>query len=690
MQCICTPSERFCPPSGIKTCDPGVSHCLLSLKWNSNLNKYVEHIQDCWQWADRAKCPNDVGKCYLLLQPDDKYKSCCCKGPLCNNVTGIEFSLPPAHEAPYQLTTDAVGIASSRDDSYGKSTQSSILREYSIVIIIIPIVLLVLLLLLGLLFFRIYMNRWPTLHIKQRRKQIRGDRFCECQSARLTSGDGAVHCTCGNLNKAHGLEVFGGHLDYNGPSSLKIPAVGVGWLTNDEVEGLASKIVKVELRSQGCFGQVWHGRCTVDSSTSHFVSLPQSDSDGLVSKPSAIDVAIKIFRSSQKDSWEAELALFRLPGLAHPNIVKFYGADQVTVDPSDHELEYWLVLEYHPLGSLHDYLISHTITWLELLHIAIGVARGLSHLHSEFASIGGTESFTGHPKPSVAHRDLNSRNILLKSDMSTCIADFGLAIRFEPGQFPSIAHPQLGTRRYMAPEVLDGAIQFSRDAYLRIDVYAMGLVIWELMSRCTGTDGDPIKVESKYFAPYELELGPAPTMEELQRFVALEKRRPQFSSAWRSNRNMCSLWETVEECWDQDAEARLSAGCVSERLLNLSRHSPSDRRVNAECMLPMPNAIPLQPLYTPVPETVSSKPLSCPSTAYTSCVSPKFAMPVTRNAQTVPEIPTTVCFPVPSKSIASINGGLKGNRNTPGEFSPSGGDTHRCEVDMLTQPNRLC
>ena len=37
----------------------------------------------------------------------------------------------------------------------------------------------------------------------------------------------------------------------------------------------------------------------------------------------------------------------------------------------------------------------------------------------------------------------------------------------------------------MAPEVLEGAINFSRDAFLRIDMYACGLVLWELVSRCT-------------------------------------------------------------------------------------------------------------------------------------------------------------------------------------------------------------
>ncbi len=49
---------------------------------------------------------------------------------------------------------------------------------------------------------------------------------------------------------------------------------------------------------------------------------------------------------------------------------------------------------------------------------------------------------------------------------------------------------QVGTRRYMAPEVLEGAICFNPDSFLRIDMYACGLILWELLSRCTAADGE--------------------------------------------------------------------------------------------------------------------------------------------------------------------------------------------------------
>ena len=35
----------------------------------------------------------------------------------------------------------------------------------------------------------------------------------------------------------------------------------------------------------------------------------------------------------------------------------------------------------------------------------------------------------------------------------------------------------------MAPEILQGAVSFHQEAFLRADMYSMGLVIWELLSR---------------------------------------------------------------------------------------------------------------------------------------------------------------------------------------------------------------
>jgi hypothetical protein len=63
----------------------------------------------------------------------------------------------------------------------------------------------------------------------------------------------------------------------------------------------------------------------------------------------------------------------------------------------------------------------------------------------------------------------------------------------------------------MAPEVLEGAINFSRDSFLRIDMYACGLVLWELASRCKVADIQP----KDYKLPFEQEIL-HPTLEQMQ------------------------------------------------------------------------------------------------------------------------------------------------------------------------------
>lgn len=178
----------------------------------------------------------------------------------------------------------------------------------------------------------------------------------------------------------------------------------------------------------------------------------------------------------------------------HPNILKFIGASKREGD--DGELKLWLVTSYHSNGSLCDYLKSNTVTWPELCKIAESMARGLMHLHEEiFLKNDGI-------KPAIAHRDFKSKNVLLKDDLTACIADFGLALIFKPGAPCGDTHGQVGTRRYMAPEILEGAINFTRDAFLRIDVYACGLVLWELVSRCTSHGGSV----SDYTLPFEVEV----------------------------------------------------------------------------------------------------------------------------------------------------------------------------------------
>ena len=285
----------------------------------------------------------------------------------------------------------------------------------------------------------------------------------------------------------------------------------------------------LEIKARGRFGAVWKGQLGKDM------------------------VAVKIFPLQDKQSWFAEQEIYNLPQMNHDNILKFLGVER---RGENLQLEFWLVSSFHENGSLCDFLKSNILSWEEMVKICLSMARGLAHLHGEIPSSKGSGI-----KPAIAHRDFKSKNVLIKSDMTACIGDFGLALVFRPNEVVGDTHGQVGTRRYMAPEVLEGAINFSRDAFLRIDMYACGLVLWEIATRC-----NLLETPTEYKLPFEAEASPHPSLEEISDLVVNRKVRPDLKKQWRKHSGMSVLSETIEECWDHDAEARLSASCVVERL----------------------------------------------------------------------------------------------------------------------------
>jgi len=285
----------------------------------------------------------------------------------------------------------------------------------------------------------------------------------------------------------------------------------------------------LEIKARGRFGAVWKGQLGKDM------------------------VAVKIFPLQDKQSWFAEQEIYNLPQMNHDNILKFLGVER---RGENLQLEFWLVSSFHENGSLCDFLKSNILSWDEIVKVSLSMARGLAHLHGEIPSNKGSGI-----KPAIAHRDFKSKNVLIKSDLTACIGDFGLALVFRPNEVVGDTHGQVGTRRYMAPEVLEGAINFSRDAFLRIDMYACGLVLWEIATRC-----NLLETPTEYKLPFDAEASPHPSLEEISDLVVNRKVRPELKKEWRNHPGFSVLCETIEECWDHDAEARLSASCVVERL----------------------------------------------------------------------------------------------------------------------------
>eukprot|EP00091_Calanus_sinicus_P002726 TRINITY_DN12827_c0_g1_i1.p1 TRINITY_DN12827_c0_g1~~TRINITY_DN12827_c0_g1_i1.p1 ORF type:complete len:159 (-),score=54.28 TRINITY_DN12827_c0_g1_i1:175-651(-) len=148
-----------------------------------------------------------------------------------------------------------------------------------------------------------------------------------------------------------------------------------------------------------------------------------------------------------------------------------------------------------------------------MIEMAMSIATGLTHLHLE---ISGTQG-----KPAIAHRDLKSRNILVKKDLTCVIADLGLCVKLTDADEVDIPfNNKVGTKRYMAPELLDETINETHfDCWKRADVYSLGLVYWELARRCQYNG-----VIQDYQMPYFDVVNPDPTIEEMKVVVVTRNK----------------------------------------------------------------------------------------------------------------------------------------------------------------------
>jgi serine/threonine-protein kinase CTR1 len=151
------------------------------------------------------------------------------------------------------------------------------------------------------------------------------------------------------------------------------------------------------------------------------------------------------------------------------------------VDPQCQKLSSisWIA-EYVEKGSLHEALHdpSEQMEWHLRLKIAQQTAAGVLYLHSRSTPI--------------VHRDLKSENILLTSNYTVKICDFGLARLKTHSANIETRHANAGTPAWMAPEVLRGEA-FNEKA----DVFSFGVVLWELLSRQEPwADKKPVQIMS--------------------------------------------------------------------------------------------------------------------------------------------------------------------------------------------------
>jgi serine/threonine protein kinase len=166
--------------------------------------------------------------------------------------------------------------------------------------------------------------------------------------------------------------------------------------------------------------------------------------------------------------FESEAKL--LASIKHPNVVRLveWGTFENGGKPT-----HFMAMEFIDGISLHTLARRRRLSLADVLDIAIQIARGLNETHVA----------------NVVHRDLKPANIMITREGLAKIIDFGIAKPSEMGLesdedpergFKTKTGMVIGTVNYIAPEILRGL-----PASPSSDIYALGLIIWEMVNGLT-------------------------------------------------------------------------------------------------------------------------------------------------------------------------------------------------------------
>lgn len=179
-------------------------------------------------------------------------------------------------------------------------------------------------------------------------------------------------------------------------------------------------------------------------------------------------VAVKILKDEYLNSDEF-VRRFRneskaIAILNHPNIVK-------VLDVGFGERLQYIVMEYIDGITLKEYLDQRKdIRWKEAVHFTVQILRALQHAHDK----------------GIVHRDIKPQNIMLLSDGTIKVTDFGIARLTRSDMKATVeGNKAIGSVHYISPEQARGEITDEKT-----DLYAVGIMLYEMLTGCLPFEAD--------------------------------------------------------------------------------------------------------------------------------------------------------------------------------------------------------
>ena len=182
-------------------------------------------------------------------------------------------------------------------------------------------------------------------------------------------------------------------------------------------------------------------------------------------------VAVKILKREFSESDEF-LRRFRneskaIAVLSHPNIVKIY-------DMGFSEKIQYIAMEYIDGITLKEYIDSERVlNWKDAVHFIIQILRALQHAHNR----------------GIVHRDIKPQNIMLLTDGTIKVMDFGIA-KFAREESMTATDQAIGTVHYISPEQARGDVTDEKS-----DIYSVGVMFYEMLTGQKPFDTDnPVSI----------------------------------------------------------------------------------------------------------------------------------------------------------------------------------------------------
>ena len=200
---------------------------------------------------------------------------------------------------------------------------------------------------------------------------------------------------------------------------------------------------------------------------------------------------------------------------------------------------FWILMDFCEAGSVSDLMRATRMSLAEeeLQVICSCVVLGLLHLH----------------KLRMIHRDIKAGNILLTSDGTAKLADFGVSAQLDTIQ--SKRDTAIGTPYWMAPEVIQEGRYNSK-----ADIWSLGITLIEM------AEGEP----------------PFVNMHPMRALFVIPKKPPSTlrnPEAWTSE---CNAF--IASCLVKDAEKRSSCEeLLTHRFINKTANELKEHKQEAEC-----------------------------------------------------------------------------------------------------------